>query len=873
MSDLPPTLILFVASLVALVMGLATRSALMKISNSTRQITAALRAQESAARINSSEITNLRGEITSLKAQGQEALSTSLAAVSNTSSARLLETVDLLTAPITFRLEELGEALQAFEGQVELIANSQNREAARLDAIAARLETLLTRLDEMRTESRKHTNASAQATVPPPERDPDMLGSYATPTNGEAAPDITAATQLVEPATHIDPAEALGSAGQIEESRLGGTSPPTTLEPGPSLAGPDDQAPSTKSYVRPPVQRGGRPRGITASPEAPVRPRPTPPEVTCRKRVGSWTLAVQIPEAMSSESGIQVLQTGYPLTQDDRDEDLWPLTSITAPITIRASSTDEIKLGNSELLIFKLGATGVEGRHVRSLGSGLSLVVVPNHWLWDTRSDYQPVAVEPTTLPGLRAFLLDLDNVTSPARWVTTDGRTAATLPVRGLRFRLVGHELNDSTPRIGPLFGSAPPMIETALPDGWRDVSLIVIGAEGSGEGRWRTQYTPDPDSVSQDISHALPTHNTAWYFLRFYDRQHHLIDSLDFRFLAGLTDICHGETSQPSGPDGHAPVALRFVHDNTCTVTSTAAVRRLALQCLRTPEGSIAHVPADPAWDISTWQISNTSGAMVQLTVHLPRLWWSFGDEASPGTKWGVTCLSSSLHDFSAGSARFLWLRGLTPSATRPSLVRLQPGQTVRELTFRGELAYIALRDLCDAPELQQPGEICLQLSTTPSQDPACELARLMIQARCRWCNDSFTASAHLVEHASRSHLDEAFPRLTYEETHALLRESMPSLPSAIYRCSHCPFHSKENDPSNITSVICNHIEQKHRGLPLQFRVIRDLQEVRANVIPSLPDARRCFLCGQNFTSATSGALADHLRQDHPDGLGSLA
>ena len=94
---------------------------------------------------------------------------------------------------------------------------------------------------------------------------------------------------------------------------------------------------------------------------------------------------------------------------------------------------------------------------------------------------------------------------------------------------------LEDAGENIGPLF-SKPPNILSVGSQAWREIKTIVVGEEGSGRGRWRTEFSPDSDRVDQDLPPEILDKRGGWYFLRFYDGNDDLAESLDFRFLSGL-------------------------------------------------------------------------------------------------------------------------------------------------------------------------------------------------------------------------------------------------------------------------------------------------------------------------------------------------
>ena len=96
-----------------------------------------------------------------------------------------------------------------------------------------------------------------------------------------------------------------------------------------------------------------------------------------------------------------------------------------------------------------------------------------------------------------------------------------------------------------------------------WADVGTVVIGEEGSGRGRWRTSFSPAPEGRERDLPAEVAPRKDGWYFLRFYDVNDELIDSLDFRLVHALTGI---KVMQPSPlpPEGkHELAHVEFRHE----------------------------------------------------------------------------------------------------------------------------------------------------------------------------------------------------------------------------------------------------------------------------------------------------------------------
>jgi len=132
------------------------------------------------------------------------------------------------------------------------------------------------------------------------------------------------------------------------------------------------------------------------------------------------------------------------------------------------------------------------------------------------------------------------------------------------------------------------------------------------------------------------------------------------------------------------------------------------------------------------------------------------------------------------------------------------------------------------------------------------------------CRLCSFTSYCKEQILSHVKEKHLCEFFEPLTFEE----LRNYDSSLPHKIYKCSYCGFYVKEDNLVNPTSAICNHIEKdcpkvdRSKGPTcVRFQVISDVDEIRRNVLPNLPNYQKCKLCRKHITTSNVERLLEHL------------
>lgn len=398
--------------------------------------------------------------------------------------------------------------------------------------------------------------------------------------------------------------------------------------------------------------RGGRPREIrprqqeaTASTTKPVRK----PEIVCWQRQREWILAVEFRDGLSSRDNGQVFQDDQVLERDEQEPACFSLKDIKGQVKV-ISEDDEFLIDlRDDCLLFKLTGRN-DGRRVNRASIGSYLAVVPLAWTRDERSGIPPVAPEPVSLDGFLAHSFNL----------TTDSDVIAFKDEFGVikeisrdapSFELVGNRLKDYNEHVGPLFGGGPPQIRATDTHTWENVSTIVIGEEGGGTNRWRKSFEPELRGMTQTLPGDLERRKGGWYFLRFYDFNDDLLDSLDFRFIGGLTDITVTQPCILPVNEGHKDATIEFRHDQTCAISPGQGLRRLSLA--RTAEGTSVTIPPDPAFDCTHWISKVGSSVEVEVGVLVERLWWSLVDGNSVAPNWFDVPIAVNRRDFKPTSA----------------------------------------------------------------------------------------------------------------------------------------------------------------------------------------------------------------------------
>ena len=435
--------------------------------------------------------------------------------------------------------------------------------------------------------------------------------------------------------------------------------------------GPKQGAPRATQSRRKPIHRGGRPRGSTQprKPSQATVSRRQKPEIVCWKRERQWFIGVEVPEHLLGEGGgdLKVYQNGALLSRDDIREGCWLLNSISGQVTAQRRGEPvkgfNLSFGQYGYLLFKISGESLnQGRLVKSSSSsssssGLYLVIVPDSWERDgTVSDAPPVMPELTAIDGYRAHFFNLEKSRGTRIAFRRPGGDSIIVPSGSNRFELVGIQVEDTIEGVGPLF-SGPPKIRALDTQAWKEVKTIVIGEEGPGRGKWRTTFSPDTDNYEQELPSEVQKRKGGWYFIRLYDDNDDLIDSLDFRFLSGLKQVQVSESSPIPSKDGHNPVFVRIFHEPGIIVQPVKTFPNVSIE--RSENHTTLVIPPNYSFDVTHWLVGYGNGPRVKLTIIVDRIWWSLGEETIEPSQWIDKPIILSPDDFAAISTKSIWFR----------------------------------------------------------------------------------------------------------------------------------------------------------------------------------------------------------------------
>ncbi|MCK4329522.1 hypothetical protein KAX02_06730 [candidate division WOR-3 bacterium] len=465
------------------------------------------------------------------------------------------------------------------------------------------------------------------------------------------------------------------------------------------------------SRRRPPLKRGGRPRGTTRQREIEqtpgIKPRSLKPEIVCWNEGWRWIVGTEVPEELDI---LNVAQNEELLEQDTTDKLRYRLKHAEGAVKVTLTGEEKVVplVGTGRnYFIFKMRKDwkGL-GRLVRHPTTGYYLAIVPQEWKRDEEvSDSARFNPESVQVDGYKAHFFCQEQNTVIG-FITANGERIR-VESGGPRFQLVGREIGDASEDMGPLFGEQLPRIQTLNEKGWSDVGVIVVGEEGSGRNRWRTQSVPQVGAEEQKLPEEIANRRGGWCFVRIYDNDDNLLESMDFRFLTALNDIRMESSDFLPGPNGYDNVTVQFLHQTDCKAELMDEDIRHALEIRGESGQTIVTVPPKPDCDKSHWILRDVD-AEIEVTVLVERIWWAFGMMGVTPTNWVDKPITLFRKDFTAITGKALWVRLPRPRFVRKINVGFDPtrSSSYQVEVEKKEIA-IPLRDFCDTKEIENRQE----------------------------------------------------------------------------------------------------------------------------------------------------------------------
>ncbi|NQT21629.1 MAG: hypothetical protein HQ592_18130, partial [Planctomycetes bacterium] len=623
-----------------------------------------------------------------------------------------------------------------------------------------------------------------------------------------------------------------------------------------------------------PGKRGGRSRGThyeceveQEGPEEDQRPFRFKPEVLCWKKEWTWQLGIEVPEEILDCGDPVIDQNGVPLRTSETWENRWLLGVPSSEVVVRWQENEEqretiVDLGDDGCLVFRLSGRNV-GRRVRTVSSGSYLVVAPEGWKAIHAYLGTPM-LEPESVSasGYLAHFFDLSEVREEKIAFLKPGEHREhVVESSASRVELRGNEIDDGHASMGPLFGGEPPEV---LPDdaNGAEVKTIVVGEEGPGRGKWRKWFTPESGGVISLKDHMLER-GSGWYFIRFYDENDRLLDSLDFRLSVALRCVRRESVSLLPASEGHSPLTVELCHTSGCRIRPANASARKA-HVKPGNEATFIGLPSCPGDDETLWEIVDEHGSHVEIAISAERIWWALGTEESEPEEWADRTLKVGRNSLRATSDAALWLR--LPQTGRVEHIAVGFESTEpRDFTPRGNerTVRMPLRNFSDSSELHRCGDHRLQLHISKAgRHHAADVLAVSVRYRCKPHGTIIESEDDLVEHVAASHINDHFRLIMkYNE----LRSRISSLPAGIHKCAHCDYYLRTDD-KNYNTKFSHHLLEMHDDHQLHFRIVNDVAEIREAVIHNLPDVYICRSCGIHVENPSDPYdLAEHIVSKH--------
>ncbi len=424
----------------------------------------------------------------------------------------------------------------------------------------------------------------------------------------------------------------------------------------------------------------------------------------------AWVVGVEVPEELAEQDLRVVDVEGNNLQEDQLHELRFPLMDPLGAVTVRwsdaASMEAERCFDASDHRIFKVAKSGMNGRRVARVTRGNYVVIAPRALSRDEAAGgTAPVAPE-NVIPEQAKVLAHHLLVEGKGDGLVLNGSGPSRVEVRpstATVYELIGNIIEDAHTGAGPLFGREPPRLRM---EGAAESLLFVVGVEGPSPRPRSRQATVSFDKLLDWLDDNEP----GWFYVRAYDANDELLESLDFRYVKGLEAIEVDELSPLPGPHGHRPAKVVFrVAPGTVVSPVDGPPEIASLDPVRA-DGVV--LPARPDAGRSTWRLSAGTGNCVDVVVHVPRIWWALtaSGNADEPHAWSDRPNMLSADDLRPTSPMHLSVLLPEPGWADEVTVGFRDGSPRWRPVLRSErVLQYALRNLGESDALRGAGGTC--------------------------------------------------------------------------------------------------------------------------------------------------------------------
>jgi len=595
------------------------------------------------------------------------------------------------------------------------------------------------------------------------------------------------------------------------------------------------------------------------------------PEVTLLKDGWEWNIYLEIPDNTDT---LEVLQDGKNLFNPDDVQQSLPIGDINHSIEISINGKNKIINlcdNNQKYLIFKLRKNFSEpGRLVNSITIGYYAIVVPDIWKLEEESQNKlSLDSEDIILEGYKVYFVHLEGGIEKSLYFINESGEQEKILTSESNYKLEGEIIQDSSEGMGSLFIRDLPKLICVEIDDWENISTIIVGEEGGTKKRKWIEFKPKTNEAIQSLPSSILNWKSSWFFVRLYDDDMTLIDSMDFRFSEDLHGVRIGKYRDYPASNGYEDIELIFTHSPDCKITYEQINIVYQLKIIENQEETIITIPPGIEYDNINFKIKGNNRVTDYLYSN-KRIWWTIIDDDDINENdivWKDTAEILYKTDFSATTNKVLLLKNCIGDiyiGFKEEKPRIYKGLKEEPYTK------IYLRDFSDSEELQiLNNERSINLFL-PSDEETIKIPLLIVKTKLSCLHCAY--STELIELANdhiKTHIDELFPHLPYEE---IAKRYGDEFPNTIYKCGHCDNYVSVDDSLYPNDAICAHISEEHRQPgqgepPMIFSVITDIEEIRSNVFNNLPHIYKCKLCpGYEWEGEdTAGERVDHLIKTH--------
>ena len=353
-----------------------------------------------------------------------------------------------------------------------------------------------------------------------------------------------------------------------------------------------------------------------AKAKPPFTPRP---ELICRKASWRWEVVL----AAADECKIkEVRLNGESLKMVNSE---CCLSSLTGNLSIfyEDGEPDQLQLFNGTPLIFKLNKdwTG-DGRRVPRLTKGHFIVIAPVEQVRCGHVQVEPDGCSDTAFIA-HYFFRDGSESTEEI-----GGFSGCEIDSSAPGFELRGKRVFDDSEQ-GELFVGPPPQLTPANRVVWARVGEERI------DGWPGENFEPSEHSLAEVLEDRQ-----GRFFVRVYDRETKLVDSGVFRYLQFLRKILvNGEhysedTLLVPPATGHPPTTVQFISVHGVPLHPIPQPKTIGMAV---GKDSLVAKPYPNADEISCTLEGN--GGRVEITLHLPRIWWRLEEDDGETSEWRST------------------------------------------------------------------------------------------------------------------------------------------------------------------------------------------------------------------------------------------